>query len=52
MRDELFVIMLGERSFHKNGALTKKEYLYKFIWEGSTFKRKHSVLVFELFNIK
>lgn len=30
--------MLDERSFHKNGALTKKEYLYKFVREGGTFK--------------
>ena len=37
-RDELFVIMSGERLFHKNGSLTKKEYLYEFIQEGSTFK--------------
>ena len=50
-RDQLFVIMSGERSFHKNGALTKKEYLCEFIREGSTFKRKLSVLVIELLEV-
>ena len=51
-KDEIFVIMSVERSFNKNGVLTKKEYLHEFIWEGSTFKQKLSVLVIELLNVK